>query len=174
MKSYSVQVPCKTYIRKYFCGLYGIIGNTIALNNQFEFGDVILTKLSSDKIKVPGKNLLKIYCEPLDDSIRFQLPMDLFYRLPRTPSREHFYIINRYLYNTFENDLHSVICMGNIFSIPKLKIIRAFCDRYDISPEDIDIESLRKKYYRFSKSPTAQNFFLASLSQPLHSFDLNR
>src|SRR4051794_25099824 len=98
MQSYHLSVPTKAYIRKYFTVLYG---HPIQLTHANDFGDTILTKMISRPLCQVNKRVLNLSDRDYNDTLRFQLPADFFYRLETELTEQQVYNINRYLENCF-------------------------------------------------------------------------
>jgi hypothetical protein len=157
LSAYSVDMPCKGYIRKYFNCLYG---NPVPLEYSSDFGDTILTKMSTSPLSRVNKKILTIAFKDLNQELKFQLPIDMLHRVENNLSEQQIYYINRYLENIFETDLCMVVNCAGIFGVEKKVAIERFANRFDIQlEEDITYEALQKKEYRFRKSSTAKNLF---------------
>lgn len=164
MESYCVNVPCKTYVRKYFNAVYG---NQIELNYGSDFADTILTKMATQPIKRLSHHQLNQAFLFFNDEIKFKLPADFFYRVENNLDRQQIYCINRYLVNVFEADFFTVVNVAAAFGIERSTAIEAFCRNYNIIlEEDITKEAMKKSEYRHRESPTMKNSFLATLSSP--------
>jgi hypothetical protein len=170
MKSFSVSVPCKSYVKKYFSTLYG---DCIPLDHRSDWADTILTKMISGPISKANKQVLKLDFERYDSKLKFSLPMDFYFRMNTDLSEQQIYNINRFLENTFDTDLFMTICAGKFFGVPKVTIIRVFAERHNLEvDEDISLDGLKKAYYRFEKKPTSRNFFLLQMSSSISNLNL--
>lgn len=164
MQSYHLSVPTKAYIRKYFTVLYG---HPIQLTHANDFGDTILTKMISRPLCQVNKRVLNLSDRDYNDTLRFQLPADFFYRLETELTEQQVYNINRYLENCFKTDMLMVVCCAAFFGVEIRTSIEGFAKRYHIElEEDISYEALQKCYYRYRKSSVAANHFLLQMSTP--------
>lgn len=164
IQSYSVSVPCKGYIKKYFQKLYG---TTIPLNHSSDFGITVLTMMSSTPLIRVNKRILNLSTQYNDCQLQFQLPIDFFYRIENKLTEQQAFAINRYLENVFQADLFQMVNVGAFFGVERRNSIERFANKFDIVlEEDISSEALIKQEYRSRKSGTAKNIFLASLSSP--------
>jgi hypothetical protein len=170
MQSYSILVPCKSYISKYFSGHYG---DLISLDHNSDFGDTILTKLSSRPIKRNNRQNIGVAFQYYDAELKFKLPLDFFYRIENEISEQKIYNINRYLENVFDSTILNVILMAVSFGVEKRTATEAFLNKYKIIiDDDITHDSIRQKYCRMRKNPTMKNNFLVYLSQTGFSLNL--
>lgn len=168
LTAYSISVPCKAYIKKYFTSVYGSI---ITLNHQSDFGDTILTKMSTVPLSQVNKTILNQFDRDFNDALKFQLPIDSFYRIEHNLTKQQIYSINRYLENVFETDLFMVVATAGVFGVEKKVAIERFTARFGIQLEDdITYEALKRKEYRYRNSSTAKNLFLNQLSSPFAVF----
>jgi len=163
-----VSVPSKSYIKKYFTKMYGEV---ISLDHRSDFGDTILTKMSTTSLAQVNKTMLNLEFQHYKDKVVFRLSMDFFYRLEHELNPQQIYNINRYMENIFKADLFLAICCGTFFGVEITTIVEKFADKFDVNlGEELTQKSLLKAYYRFRKSSTASNFFLLQMSTP---FNLN-
>lgn len=166
MQSYSVSVPCKSYIKKYFSSIYGGI---IELNHRSDFGDTILTKMSSTSLAQANCSWLNMEFQHYNEKICFKLSLDFFYRLETELTPQQVYSINRYLENCFKADLFMTILLGTFFGVEMTTVVEKFADKFDINlGEELTQKSLLKSYYRYRKTSTAKNFFLLQMSTPFN------
>jgi hypothetical protein len=164
IEHYSVSVPCKTYVRKYFCTLYG---DTIQLNQQSDTFDTILTKMVTKPLQRLNHHKLNQAFLFYNNQIKFQLPIDYFHRLDKDLDRQQIFSINRFLENVFESDLFTIVNIGAAFGIERRTAIESFARNYNIIlEEDITYEALKQSEYRLRKSPTMKENFLVTLSSP--------
>jgi hypothetical protein len=162
MESFSVTVPCKSYVAKYFNKVYG---ETIPLDHRSDFGDTILTKMVTTPLAQINNKLYNLEVKHYDSKLKFKLKTDFYFRIETSLTTKQIYGINRYLENVLESDLFIVVCMSQCFGIPNKTAMRVFCEKYDIEiDEDISLDALKKSFYRFRKKPIANNFFLLQLS----------
>lgn len=169
MQSYIIVVPCKTYISKYFCGLYGQV---IPLDHKSDFGDTILTKLSNKPPVRFNRQKVGVAMQYYDAGIDFKLPIDLFYRIDREVSEQKIVNINRYLENVFDSTILNVLKIATAFGVSKRAATEAFLNKYKIIiDEDITHDCIRQKDSRYSRSTAMKNNFLETLSQS--GFNLN-
>jgi hypothetical protein len=168
LSSYTIDVPCKGYIKKYYNCIYG---DPVPLSHASDFGDTILTKMAATPLSQVNKKILNIAFRDFDQQLKFQLPLDTFYRIDVRPTEQQVYGINRYLENVFETDLCMIVTCAGIFGVEKKRAIERFAEKFGIRlEEDISYEALQKKEYRYRKSSTAKNIFLLQLSSPFSVF----
>lgn len=168
--TFTLSIPCKSYIRKYFNFVYGM---PVALNHTSDFGDTILTKMATTPLSRVSKRVLNIpeRKEDFSDELKFSLPKDTLYRINTELTEQQVHSINRYLENVFETDLYMIVACASVFGIEKKLAIERFAERHRIRiDEDITYEALQKKEYRYRKSSTAKNLFLNQLSSPFAVF----
>jgi hypothetical protein len=169
LQSYSLSIPCKGYVKKYFTAIHG---NPIILSHSDDFGDTLLTKLASRPLAQANKHVLNLAFRDFTDEIKFQLPMDFFYRIENTITEQQTYAINRYLENIFKSDLYLAINAGAFFGVERNTVIETFSRFYNIVlEEDLSLEALQKAYQRYRKGTTARKSFLFQMSTP-HKFKI--
>ncbi len=170
MESFSVTVPCKSYVYKYFSKMYG---DTIPLDHRTDFADTILTKMVSTPLAQINNRLFNLEVKHYDAKIIFRLKPDFYFRVESSLTPKQIYNINRYLENVFEADLFNLVCMAQCFGIQNKTAIRTFCDKYNVViDEDISLSSLKQAFYRYRKKPSVQNYFLMQLSSPYSNLNL--
>lgn len=168
LSAYTIGVPCKGYVKKYFSCIYG---DPISLNHKTDFGDTILTKLITSPIIRVNKKELNIAFKDFNEKLSFQIPIDMLHRLDPVPSDQQVYGINRYLENVLETDLCVCVAVGSFFGVEKKILIERFCQKFDIRlEEDISYEAIKQREYRFRKSGTAKNLFLLHFDSPFAFF----
>lgn len=168
LSAYTLSVPAKGYIKKYFNCLYG---HPIPLSHKSDFGDTLLTKLLTAPIIRVNKKELAIAFKDFNDQLAFQLPIDMIHRLETEPSQQQVYGINRYLENVFETDLCMFVACASFFGIERKMSIERFATMHRISiEEDVTYEALKQKEYRFRKNSTSKNLFLLQMSSPFSIF----
>ncbi len=166
MQNYGMTVPCKSYIKKYFCKIYG---DPIHLNHRSDFGDTVLTKMSNTPLAQINRKLLHLEFQHYNEKLQFKLSMDFFYRLDYTLKEQQIYNINRYLENVFKADIFMTINCGIFFGVEIPTIVEKFADKFDINlGEEITQKALLKAYYRYRSSSTGKNFFLLQMSSPFN------
>jgi hypothetical protein len=164
MQSYSISVPCKSYIKKYFCKIHG---DNIFLDHRSDFGDSILTKMTTTPLAQVNRKMIALEFQDYTEELTFRLPMDFFYRLDHQLTEQQVYNINRYLKNCFKADLFMVITSGTFFGVEITTIIETFADKFNIDlGEELSQKALLKSYYRYRTCSTAKNFFLLQMSSP--------
>lgn len=169
LAAYTLGVPTKCYIRKYFTCLYG---DPLPLSYKSDFGDTILTKLQSSPVMARvNKKELAIAFKDFDDKLPFQLPIDLLHRMETELTEQQVYNINRYLENVFETDLCMFVACASFFGIERKISIERFASMHRIViEEDVTYEALKQKEYRFRKNSTSKNLFLLQMSSPFSIF----
>lgn len=168
LTAYTLTVSCKAYIKKYYSAIYG---NPVVLNHLTDFGDTILTKMSTTPLSQINKTILNQFDRDYNDTLKFQLPIDTFFRIDHELTRQQVYSINRYLENVFETDLHMLVAVAGVFGVEKKLAIERFVSRFDIQlEEDITYEALKQKEYRYRKSSTGKNLFLNQIASPFAVF----
>jgi hypothetical protein len=170
MESFSVTVPCKSYVAKYFNKVYG---EFIPLDHRSDFADTILTKMVTTPLAQINNRLYNLEVKHYDSKLKFKLKADFYFRVEPSLTTKQIYNINRYLENVLESDLFIVVCMAQCFGVQNKTAMRAFCDKYDIIlDEDISLSALKQAFYRYKNTPIAKNFFLLQLSSPHSSLNL--
>jgi hypothetical protein len=145
-KSYHVTIPVKTHIGKYFSQMYG---HPIALSHQDDFGDSVLTKLSTPPLIRPTKYDRNITMKLFITALRFQVPMHMYYRLENDITDAHIININRYLEHTFETAFCTWVMCKAAAGTQRKSAIEQFCDLHEIDIEiDVPYETLKKMEYR--------------------------
>jgi hypothetical protein len=169
LSAYTLGVPTKSYIRKYFNCLYG---HPIPLSLKSDFGDTILTKFQTSPLMARvNKKELAIAFKDFNDKLSFQLPIDMLHRMETQPTDQQVYSINRYLENVFETDLCMFVACASFFGIERKMAIDRFATMHKISiEEDVTYEALKQKEYRFRKNSTSKNLFLLQMSSPFSIF----
>lgn len=163
MENYSISIPCKNYIRKYFTAQYGA---PIPLALDTNFGDTILTKLSAKPLKRPTQNFLNLAFRDFDSEIKFLIPIHFFYRLQNNVTSQHVWCINRFLQKTFEEDLFIITNIAACFGVARRKAHEAWAQHYNIIlDEDMTRDALKKSEQRTRAQKTTENNFLAILSR---------
>lgn len=167
MKEFTVTIPCKRYIRKYFNHIYG---EEISLSHEDDFGDSILTKLSTKPIVRLSKQFMNIAFRDFNDQLKFKLPFDFFYRVEHTLNPQNIYNINRYLQNTFETDLFIIMNIGSAFGVERKISAEAFARKYKIEMDkDITLDAMLQSEYRTRTGKPLKNLFLVYLSGKVHT-----
>ncbi|MFL5786729.1 MAG: hypothetical protein ACJ748_01640 [Flavisolibacter sp.] len=164
LSTYSLNVPCKGYIKKYFSCLYG---DPVTLDHKTDFGDTIFTKMTARPLyRLNHHNINQAFLF-FDSQLKFQLPADFFYRIDLELTKQQIYNINRYLENCFRADLFMIINCATFFGVEIRTTIEAFARKHEIIlEEDITYEALQKSYYRYKKSSVAKNNFLVQMNSP--------
>lgn len=169
LSAYTLGVPTKCYIRKYFNCLYG---TPLQLSYKSDFGDTILTKLQTSPIMARvNKKELAIAFKDFNDTLTLQLPIDMLHRMETELNQQQIYNINRYLENVFETDLCMFVACASFFGIERKISIERFASMHRITiDEDVTYEALKQKEYRFRKNSTSKNLFLLQMSSPFSVF----
>lgn len=146
LKSYQVTIPVKTYVAKYFTHLYG---HPIPLGHQDDFGDSVLTKLSTPPLIRPTKFDRNITQKYYITALKFQVPMHMYYRLENRVTDAHIFNINRFLENTFETAFCTWVLCQVAAKNQRKTAIEQFCEAHGIDLElDVPFETLKKMEYR--------------------------
>lgn len=162
MKEFSVTVPCKTYIRKYFTTIYG---PQIQLDHKTDFGDTILTKLSHRPLIRISRQHLNIAFRDYNDQLKFVIPVYFFYYTEHNLNEQNIFNINRYLQNTFESDLFTMMNIAAAFGVERKTACETFAKNHNISvEEDITLDAMLRAERRSRTAKTMANFFLVNLS----------
>jgi len=168
--SYTVTVPCKSYVKKYFTARYG---EHIPLDHRDCFGDTILTKMISTPLARANKGVLHFQFKHHNAEIKFKVPTDFFFRIETCLTPQQVYNINRYLENIFESELFLAIIIGHWYNVQQHKAIQSFCDKYKIElDEEISMDAMKKSFQRYKKAASTKSFFLLQMSSPLSSLHL--
>ncbi|MGN7786827.1 hypothetical protein ACTJIJ_20000 [Niabella sp. 22666] len=165
MQKFSVKIPVKSYVKKYFCAIYG---EKIEIDRSTVFGDVILTKLTNEPIKQFKKNSVEQNLHKFNDELAFYMTEDYFYRYDfQSITDQQRYSIVRFLENTITEDLFQLVLIGRIFNVDTNTVVNSFAIKYGINDDlDINIDSLTRKFRRYNLNSSFKNFFLAQMSAP--------
>lgn len=145
-KAYHVTVPVKPYIAKYFNHQYG---HPIALGHQDDFGDSILTKLSTPPLIRPSKFDRNVTLGYFKAALKFQIPLHMYYRLENNVTEAHIINVNRFLENVFINAFCTWVMCQAAAKVQRKTAIEQFCDDHGIDLElDVPYETLKKLEYR--------------------------
>jgi hypothetical protein len=162
MKSFTIPIPCKNYIKKYYSAAYG---DVIPLEHQSDWGNTILTKMAYPPLVRMNRKNLNLVSGEYKEEIKFSLPIDLLYRIEDKLSDQQTYSINRFLEESLKEDLYLVIKIGSFFGVQIVTIIETFGERFNIDlGEELTLSALKKDYYRRIRKPNTRNFFLAQMS----------
>lgn len=148
-KFFRVYLPTKPYLCKYLQTIYG---HPLVIDPQTDFGDIIITKLSSTLHCTLDKHDIDIRLNRLTDKLTIHMPIHWWYKLAiKEPTPHHIIRINRYFENMFEKDLHGVVHRASTWlNIPRQTAIEYFAENHGIELEkDITFEGLKKMEYRF-------------------------
>lgn len=162
MKDYTIKVPCKRYIKKY---LNTIHGEHLKPNFKDDFGDSVITKLSSKPLVRISNSELNVYLRDLNDILCIKLPIDFFYRIDNKITNQHIYTLNRFFENTFKDDLYIFVNVSAAFGVQRAVAIESFCNRHGIILEtDITLNGLVRMEIRYREEKKRQKDFLVGLS----------
>jgi hypothetical protein len=153
IRTYSVNVPTKAYLRKY---IYAEHGWPLELNYTTTLGTLILCMLGNEEFSINMNNGDKeTRIQFMNDEIEFTAPLNTMRYKGYSLNRDKIIAINRYIENSFVEDLHRY-CKYNIKDTawrPGIhKAIEAFAESYGIVlEEDISFEALKKAEFRYKK-----------------------
>jgi hypothetical protein len=144
--SFSITIPCKSYIKKYCVVNYG---DPIFLSFNSSFGDTVLTKISSPDILIVNKDAISIAFRHFNAKLKFVLPFHWFGRVSTELSEQQIFRINKYIEGLFKDDLYSFVRISSWNGISRKKAILFFTDFYDINiGEELSYDALKKAEYR--------------------------
>jgi midasin (ATPase involved in ribosome maturation) len=152
-RTYSIIVPTKTYLRKY---VYAEHGFPLNINYTTTLGTLILCMLEKEvftvKMSEPKKEMRIQF---MNDHLEFSASLNTMHYKGSGLSKEKVIAINRYIENSFVEDLHRY-CKYHIRETnwrPGIKdAIYAFAESYGIDVEtDISFEALKKAEFRYKK-----------------------
>lgn len=167
MKDFTVSVPCKRYIRKYYTHIYG---PQIPLSHDTDFGDTILTKISMKPIIRMSRQFLNVAFNGYNEQITFRLPVSLFYYVETNLNHQNIYNINRFLQNTFESDFFHIVQIAAAFGVERRKAMEVFIKKHGIEIDnDITLDALLQMEYRCRTKTSISNKFLVHLSSTLRN-----
>lgn len=167
MKEFTISIPCKKYIRKYFNHIYGA---EILLSHGDDFGDTVLTKISTRPYVRLSKQFLNIAFKGYNDELKFTLPFDFFYRAQHSLNEQHIHNINRYLQSTFETDLFIIMNIGSAFGVERKTSAEVFARKYGIEiDKDLTLDAMLQSEYRTRTQKPLKNLFLVYLSGKVHT-----
>ena len=152
-QTYKVLLPTKTYLRKY---IYAEHGWPLVLNYNSVLGTLVLSLLEKQEFTIDmreGKMQKRI--QYMNDELEFTALLSTMPYKGYSLSNDKIIAINRYIENSFVEDLHRY-CKYHIKETgwrPGInKAIEAFAESYGIELEkDISYEALKKAEYRYKK-----------------------
>jgi hypothetical protein len=155
MRTFAVNIPTKSYLRKYLHKRYGY---PIQINNRTLIGSVLVAYLNK-KVYNDRSNSLDLFntYATLNDRLECVVAQnEVFYGilgLQIEPAKV--IIINRYFAAQFEDDVYR-FCQNNLTSNGKHPgydiALEKFAQMYDIEFDvDITFEALKKMEYRYRK-----------------------
>lgn len=155
MRTFAVNIPTKSYLRKYLHKRYGY---PVVINNRTLIGSVLVAflnkKVYSDRSN--ATDLFNTYAT-LNDRLECVVAQnEVFFGttgLQIDPAKV--IVINRYFSAQFEEDVHR-FCLQNITSNGKRpgydRALEKFAEMFDIEFDvDITFEALKKMEYRYRK-----------------------
>lgn len=173
MKTYKIHLPTKPYLARYLTTLHG---QHITIDPATDFGDIIITKLSSTLHCTMDKHDIDVRLNRLTDRVTFHIPIHWWYKLAIKEFTPHQVIrLNRYFENQFENEMHQVVHRACTWlNIPRQIAIEYFAKNHGIQLErDISFEGLKKMEYRYRIAHTQPKIvenIVHGLSQQLALF----
>ena len=162
MKTYKLYLPTKPYLHKYLRRVYGnpsLPGTPIVIDPATDFGDMIITKMSSTLHCNLDKHDIDVRMNRLTEKLVIHVPIHWWYKLGCMELTPHQVIrINRYFENLFESEMHQVVHRANTWlGIDRQVAIECFAENHDIVIEqDITFEGLKKMEYRHRKGSRHQ------------------
>lgn len=149
MKHYKIHLATKPYLKKF---LHAIYGDPLFIDPATDFGDIIITKLSSDLHCNLDKHDIDVRMNRLTDKVTMFLPIHWWYKLKCNQLSQHQVIrINRYFENVFEKEMHEVVQRAHSWmGIERQIAIECFAENHKIElDKDITFEGLKKMEYRY-------------------------
>jgi hypothetical protein len=152
---FSIQIPCKPYVKHYLIQNFGSPVNLYKADNPFlPFLKLILNNQKRDKYPTRTLNQ-SIYCE----SVSILLSEDDFLRVGFDISRAGAVVFNKEVERAFKHMMHVIVAINFTFHGNLETAIEQFTNDFDI-PEDVwPHESIRKDFTRHSA---------------IHSFNFNQ
>lgn len=155
MRTFAVNIPTKSYLRKYLHKRYGY---PVVINNRTLIGSVLVAflkkKVYSDRSNATD---LQNTFATLTDRLECVVSRDeVFYgNCGLHIEQEKVILINRYFAAQFEEDVHR-FCQQHITNNGRHpgydRALEKFADMYDIEFDvDITFEALKKMEYRYRK-----------------------
>lgn len=150
-RTYTIEVPTKSYLRKYITAKNG---GDLQLNYNTTLGTLVLCLLEKDYFSINMNTESKdVRISYMTDKITFVVRASTMYYKGFSLSNDKIIAINRYMENEFAEELHKY-CQGNIekrdWRPGRNKAVYTFAEKYGIDLyEDISFEALKKAEYRF-------------------------
>ncbi|HEU4574614.1 MAG TPA: hypothetical protein VFS36_06390 [Chitinophagaceae bacterium] len=173
LRTYSVIIPTKTYLRKY---IYCEHGFPLEINYNSTLGTLILCMLEKEVFTVKMSEAKKdMRIQYMNDQLEFTASLNTMHYKGSGLSKDKIIAINRYIENSFVEDLHRH-CKYHIKETswrPGIKdAIYAFAESYGIDVEtDISFEALKKAEFRYKKrleEKKLQKTLVTSVPKPNH------
>lgn len=179
MKTFSLSIPTKTYLRKY---LHKRFGYPIAVNSKTHFGMMVQLALEKKVYQdSPGRDFR--YASFID-KVDLAISESLFFKLGYDVPKDKAILINRYFEIQFEEDLYRHCQLRVDSDRAKLhrkgkggcgydKAINEFAELHGIELEvDISFECLKKSEYRHRKKIEKNFSAIVPSSKHLHASPL--
>jgi hypothetical protein len=154
MNHYSIHLPTKPFLGKWLLSQYGTDDGVIILDPSTDFGDIIITKLSSDLHSKLDPSDLASRLQHMTATLTIKVPMTWMRRMKQIDPTQHQAVsLNRYFENMFIREMCDIVQRAFVFSsIDRQTSIECFAHNHGIILEkDISFEGLKKMEYRFRK-----------------------
>lgn len=151
---FTVKLPIKAYLKKYLQRKCNVSGDNliVSTNDQIGFGLYIVESLQKKREFYLNHNQEEVnkFVTSLSDSITLQIGCNVANCSGMFIHPEKVYFINSFAEKAFRNEMFAVI-NGNTMYNPNLiikNIIYDFCGIYDITEDDLQIDTIYKTYQR--------------------------
>lgn len=153
-KTYSVNIRTKRYLKKYLQYLFN--GNFYLNRSDHHIKRFLFYLLERKQVPTYDLDNAKFAC---NDIITFKVGSDTLHRYGWDLPKKSVIEFNNYLEDHFREALHNYVCFRMAFNIKKKSAIEEFADVYNITPDDVDYDSLRKMEDRFRKKFHLERIF---------------
>jgi hypothetical protein len=153
-RTYSVDIPTKTYLRKY---VHAVYGNPVQLKYNTNLGILVLCLLEKDHFTVDmNKEKMDVRLSYMNDKIGIITPLSKMQKRGFSLTNNKIIAINRFIETEFQQELYKY-CRDNKQDRswrPGIdKSIHAFAEQFGILVDiDITFEALKKAEYRYRKN----------------------
>jgi hypothetical protein len=162
MHWFTFHLPVKTYIKKYLSAHYG---HPILLDLKDDIGFVLLNTLASRLESKASRGYLDLWKKRYDDKIVFRIPFHYFSITKKEISPFTIVLLNRYIENKFEEELHRFVTNKTELGITFKRSIEMFLEKSGIDLEvDISSDAIIKSEWRYRKKK--EKLFSRILSSP--------
>jgi hypothetical protein len=160
-KTFRVNIPSKKYLKKYLIILFqGDFHLSRSDHHIKVFLFYLLERKAPEKFKMDNA---KFQC---NDVLTFTIGTEAYHRYGWDLPKDKIIRFNDYLEEHFREALYNFVAFKTAFGIKKKQAIEDFADRYNITPDDVDYDSIRRMYDRFCKKYLPLPFIAPANKQP--------